>query len=449
MSNFLISNVPRLKVSKDIRGPQVFDPKAVSKFYYEAATHREIPHVVKFSGGRSSAMMLFTLLEAGLLKVERGDVIVFNNTSAEHPKTYEFIRKCKDLVESRYKIPFFWVEFQTYEDARGGEWSRLPAYRLVKSEPYSENSPNGYHWRGEVFEELLSWAGFVPNQFQRTCTASLKLETTRAFLKDWFACKAEIEHLGHFGNGSRVDSDEFYKRHRRNNGGVPKDIFLQKKEFVRSQPISRPKQYFSDFSNVFKLFHNKHLINKSFGNKAYFGPGGIEYLAFIGLRYDEMRRVVKVRRRNSNDSETNGYEGEHVYMPLSEMQVTSEDVKNFWNKQSWGLELDADGGLSNCTYCFLKGSNTLKKVFTTLEGERNYNWKGTPCDIKWWVGIEKKYGRDLEAEQRKIRKGVPNNFIGFFGNRADFTYAKLAELNIEKENLSKYETSVLPCDCTD
>ena len=185
--------MPRLKVSKDIRAPQVFDPKAVSKFYYEAAIHREIPHVVKFSGGRSSAMMLFTLLEAGLLKVERGDVVVFNNTSAEHPKTYEFTRKCKDLVESRYKIPFFWVEFQTYEDARGGEWSRLPAYRLVKPEPYSENSPNGYHWRGEVFEELLSWAGFVPNQFQRTCTASLKLETTRAFLKDWFACKAEIE----------------------------------------------------------------------------------------------------------------------------------------------------------------------------------------------------------------------------------------------------------------
>ena len=35
----------------------------------------------------------------------------------------------------------------------------------------------------------------------------------------------------------------------------------------------------------------------------------------------------------------NGYEGEHVYMPLCEMKVTSEDVKNFWNKQSWGLEL--------------------------------------------------------------------------------------------------------------
>lgn len=53
------------------------------------------PHVVKFSGGRSSGMMLMRLLEQGKLNPTRGDVIVFNNTSVEHPATYEFTRKLK------------------------------------------------------------------------------------------------------------------------------------------------------------------------------------------------------------------------------------------------------------------------------------------------------------------------------------------------------------------
>ena len=62
-------------------------------------------------------MLLFTLLINGILKAERGDVVVFNNTSSEHPRTYDFVRDCQAATEAR-GIPFFLVEFQTYEDAR-------------------------------------------------------------------------------------------------------------------------------------------------------------------------------------------------------------------------------------------------------------------------------------------------------------------------------------------
>lgn len=40
---------------------------------YEASGHDELPHIVKFSGGKSSGLLLFALLEAGLLKAERGE----------------------------------------------------------------------------------------------------------------------------------------------------------------------------------------------------------------------------------------------------------------------------------------------------------------------------------------------------------------------------------------
>ena len=175
------------------------------RIQYDAAGHEDLPHVVKFSGGRSSGMLLFLLLENGILQADRGDVVIFNNTSAEHPETYRFTALCKRIVEEYYGIPFFWLEFQTYEDARAGAWTRLPSYKLVTSVQHSEQKPNGYSCKGELFEELLSWSGFVPNQFSRTCTKRLKLESTKLFLRDWLACKEGITRQGHHSDNSRLD----------------------------------------------------------------------------------------------------------------------------------------------------------------------------------------------------------------------------------------------------
>ncbi|CAC9964426.1 hypothetical protein BHECKSOX_1907, partial [Bathymodiolus heckerae thiotrophic gill symbiont] len=111
------------------------------------------PHIVKFSGGRSSAMMLMNLLENNQLSPKRGDVIIFNNTSAEHSATYDFTRQIKNLSEEKYNIPFFWIEYQTYEDSSNTyQWSRKPSYKLVNDQPHSQDNPDGYRYKGEVFE---------------------------------------------------------------------------------------------------------------------------------------------------------------------------------------------------------------------------------------------------------------------------------------------------------
>ena len=86
MVHHAIRDVPRLTVPKRLRRPPPkHDPRKEYQFRYRAKKHSSLPHVVKFSGGRSSGMLLFALLENGLLDASRGDVIVFNNTSAEHP----------------------------------------------------------------------------------------------------------------------------------------------------------------------------------------------------------------------------------------------------------------------------------------------------------------------------------------------------------------------------
>ena len=171
--------------------------------------------------------------------------------------------------------------------------------------------------------------------------------------------------------------------------------------------------------------------------------------AFVGLRHDEMRRVVRVRQRNNGGPHAAGYEGEHVYLPLSDMGVAEEDVEAFWKKQTWNLALNVEDGLSNCTYCFLKGIRGLRKVRAALGRNLDKGFKNTPCDLTWWVGIEQKYGRDLKAEQRDIRSAVANNFIGFFGTQSGFSYKRLTELPDDETAVSLYSDSVLPCDCTD
>jgi len=444
-----VRRVPKLVIDPAIGSRESFDPSVTHHFNYEASGHDELPHVVKFSGGRSSGMLLFMLLQNKFLKAERGDVVVFNNTSAEHPETYRFAAKCKQVVEETYGIPFFFVQFQTYEDARGGEWVRLPAYRLVKPVPGSEEEPDGYCWRGEVFEEMLSLSGYVPNQFQRICTNKLKLEVTRSFLQDWFACGTGIDRLGHYGAESRMDDEDMYARHRRKRGGVPRQILMQKRAYVRSRPVFRPEQLFSDYSQAVRPISNPRLRGKRYGNSAFFGKGGVEYAAFVGLRYDEMHRVIRVRQRNAGGPESDGYEGEHVYGPLASICVTKENVNAFWSEQSWNLGLSSDSGLSNCVYCFLKGIRVLQKVHEQMENEKNAQTKGSPSDINWWRDMEDRYGRNMAAEKREMRSEVKGGVIGFFGARSGFSYKLLVENGEGRDDISHFSNSVLPCDCTD
>lgn len=448
-----VAGIPRVTVAERGRrssSPRRPPPRGRGQvFRYRAKRHRNLPHVVKFSGGRSSGMLLFTLLENRLLDASRGDVIIFNNTSAEHPDTYRFAKDCRSAAE-HYGVPFFWTEFQTYEDARNGEWTRLPTYRLVNDLPKSDENPDGFHWRGEVFEELLSWSGYVPNQFGRICTQHLKLQVTRLFLKDWLASKVAIPRLGHYGHGSRIEPEVMYRRHRRNGGAVPPKIFHEKRRFSLSRPHVRPEQRYGDYAVAWTPFTNDELDGRCPGGEAVFGAGGVEYVAFVGLRGDEQPRVQRVEARRDHPHAVD-YEGEHVYMPLAEMSIGRPEVNRFWARQSWDLALPKEGSLSNCVFCFLKGISNLRSVFARMETEREIfgfgSLAGTPCDVRWWTEIEKKYGRDLHAEGRPTNGNSPTDFIGFFGGSSDFSYRSLQENRAE--DVERYGQALLPCDCTE
>ena len=377
-------------------------------------------------------MLLFILLENGILKQERGDVVVFNNTACEgrkpdagtrqHPETYRFVAECKRRVERTYRIPFFLSEFQTYEDARRGRWRRLQSYRLVNERPRTKENPNGFHWRGEVFEELVSHKAYLPNRHRRVCTAELKLGPTRAFLADWLAGKPGIGALGHGRGHSLVDLDKMYELHRRAGGTVPRAILIAKRRYALGRPTRRPAQAYADFSDAARPFDNPEVTPHVFGGRTDLGENGAEYVVLIGLRNDEPARIARVRSRNSDPHAKAGHDGEHVYMPFEQMGINRDDVNRFWTRQSWDLGLDPAAELSNCVYCFMKGARKLGTVHAAMRNPQPVPGfgptTGTPSDIRWWEAIETKYGRDLVAENRMRHRRTGTDDatrIGFFG----------------------------------
>ena len=410
-------------------------------------------------------MMLMELLRQDMLRPERGDVIVFNNTSAEHPATYDFTRKMKALAEEKFNIPFFWIEYQTYEDAGKHGWTRRPNYRLVNDMPHSESNKTGYRYKGEVFEEMVSFAGFVPNMQSRICTQWMKIFITNAFLTDWLAQKPGIGRLGHRGETAQMSDEEVVRVHQASRGATPDGILLEKKDFVRKSVHVREAAMWQDFTSSTLRFDNANLKDSVTGGKGeLFGENAIEYVSYLGIRSDESIRVDKIRDRIAAAAKMRGASlsqqppKESILAPLVDNGTTQQNVIDFWSQQEFNLDLPETGLFSNCVYCPLKGKRKLLQIAAHALSKAT-DLSDTPASIDWWVKMEAKYARDLKAENRAItsKKDVEYAYVGFFGAAQEPVYQRLKEqspLNITRmaENLqAEYleADSYVPCNCTD
>lgn len=108
---------------------------------------------VSFSGGRTSAYMLWRVLEAngGL---PDGAHVCFANTGKEDEATLQFVDRCS----KEWSVPIIWLEYQI-ED---------PGWRIVTFESASRN--------GEPFEALIKTKNYLPNPVRRFCTVDLKIK---------------------------------------------------------------------------------------------------------------------------------------------------------------------------------------------------------------------------------------------------------------------------------
>jgi 3'-phosphoadenosine 5'-phosphosulfate sulfotransferase (PAPS reductase)/FAD synthetase len=138
------------------------------------------PTCISFSGGRTSAFMLWRVLDAHNGIPPPHARVIFANTGKEDEATLRFVQACSD----NWNVSIDWVE---YRDAD-------PAFVKVDFETASRN--------GEPFEALIRKRQYLPNPVTRFCTSELKIRTIHKYLRsigwddhnetmDWIGMRAD------------------------------------------------------------------------------------------------------------------------------------------------------------------------------------------------------------------------------------------------------------------
>lgn len=111
--------------------------------------------------------------------------------------------------------------------------------------------------------------------------------------------------------------------------------------------------------------------------------GHDEWTSAVGLRYDEPKRVHRLR------GDTHGHDNVTVRCPLFDARITKADVMEFWRAQPFDLGLQP--WQSNCAGCFLRSAATLERV------ERD-----DPGTLAWWHEWEERMGATFYKGRRYL-----------------------------------------------
>lgn len=136
------------------------------------------PTCISFSGGRTSAYMLWRVLQSNE-GLPDDAIICFANTGKEEEATLEFVRDCAEY----WQVPITWLEFRDTEDR----------FEVVTFETASRN--------GEPFEALIRKRNYLPNPVTRFCTIDLKIRPIGRYLLSigMADTKTEAENMSMIG----------------------------------------------------------------------------------------------------------------------------------------------------------------------------------------------------------------------------------------------------------
>lgn len=122
------------------------------------------PTCISFSGGRTSAYMLYRVLEAHGGKLPEDAVVCFANTGKEDEATLKFVHDC----ETNWNVKIDWLEYADAELVKD-RW-KIVNYASASRE-------------GEPFEQMVERKKYLPNTFARFCTQELKLYPIDKYMK--------------------------------------------------------------------------------------------------------------------------------------------------------------------------------------------------------------------------------------------------------------------------
>lgn len=156
------------------------------------------PTLISFSGGRTSALMLFLILMAHGGVLPDDAIVMFANTGREREETLRFVHECS----VRWGVRILWVE---YRPAPARRKAGDPVLTLVEdaSRRFEFVGFNSADREGKWFAELIRRKQYLPNVDMRYCTQLLKIE----------AMKWAMIALGytHWGNVVGLRADEMHR----------------------------------------------------------------------------------------------------------------------------------------------------------------------------------------------------------------------------------------------
>lgn len=121
------------------------------------------PTCISFSGGRTSAYMLWRVLQSnGGLPDEA--IVCFANTGKEDEATLRFVQACSE----RWGVHITWLEYQQAEEPKN-------RFKVVDFASASRN--------GEPFEAVIRAKNYLPNPVTRFCTVEMKIRTMHRYLR--------------------------------------------------------------------------------------------------------------------------------------------------------------------------------------------------------------------------------------------------------------------------
>jgi 3'-phosphoadenosine 5'-phosphosulfate sulfotransferase (PAPS reductase)/FAD synthetase len=121
------------------------------------------PTCISFSGGRTSAYMLWRVLQSNDGLPEEAKVC-FANTGKEDEATLRFVDRCS----KEWGVPITWVEYVDAEETKD-------RFRVVTFETASRD--------GEPFEAIIRKRNYLPNPVSRFCTVEMKVRAIHRYLK--------------------------------------------------------------------------------------------------------------------------------------------------------------------------------------------------------------------------------------------------------------------------
>jgi 3'-phosphoadenosine 5'-phosphosulfate sulfotransferase (PAPS reductase)/FAD synthetase len=117
----------------------------------------EGPAVIQVSGGRTSGLLLWEILNAHGGELPPDVYAAFENTGKEDPRTLDFVQQ----LTERWGVHITWLEYR-YEPGRH-------YYEVVSHNSASRN--------GEPFDQLIQARKFLPNPVNRFCSIEMKIRT--------------------------------------------------------------------------------------------------------------------------------------------------------------------------------------------------------------------------------------------------------------------------------